>query len=110
LSFVCSCLFSIFVAILHCWRPFIHPKPEDALCCGDKGTHVTWINKVTETVIDSSKNFGLEVNVKETEYTMLSHHQNAGKNWDVNIEKTDHLKMYYEFKFLGMVVTIFVSG
>jgi hypothetical protein len=28
-----DCLFNIFAANLHCWRPFLHPQPEDAPCC-----------------------------------------------------------------------------
>jgi hypothetical protein len=29
-------LFDIFAAALHNWRPFLHPQPEDAPCCGDR--------------------------------------------------------------------------
>jgi hypothetical protein len=35
LSFVCGYLCNIFAANLHSWKPFLHPKPEDAPCCGD---------------------------------------------------------------------------
>jgi hypothetical protein len=35
LSAVRDCLFSIFAATLHTWRPFLHPQPEDAPCNGD---------------------------------------------------------------------------
>jgi hypothetical protein len=31
-----GCLFNIFPATLHSWRPFLHPQPEDAPCCGDR--------------------------------------------------------------------------
>jgi hypothetical protein len=31
-----GCLFNIFAANLHSWRPFLHPQPEDAPCCGDR--------------------------------------------------------------------------
>jgi hypothetical protein len=36
LSFVRGCLFNIFAANLHSWRPFLHPQPEDTPCCGDR--------------------------------------------------------------------------
>jgi hypothetical protein len=36
LSFVWDCLFNIFAATLHSWRPFLHPQPEDMPCCGDR--------------------------------------------------------------------------
>jgi hypothetical protein len=26
----------MFAAALHSWRPFLHPQPEDAPCCGDR--------------------------------------------------------------------------
>jgi hypothetical protein len=32
LSAVRNCLFNIFAATLHIWRPFLHPQPEDAPC------------------------------------------------------------------------------
>jgi hypothetical protein len=28
---------------------------------------------------------GLEINVEETKYLLLSHHQNVGQNWDIKI-------------------------
>jgi hypothetical protein len=30
------CLFTIFAATFHSWRPFLLPQPEDAPCCGDR--------------------------------------------------------------------------
>jgi hypothetical protein len=31
----CDCLFNVFTTTLHIRRPFLHPQPEDAPCCGD---------------------------------------------------------------------------
>jgi hypothetical protein len=31
-----DCLFIIFAANLHSWRPFLHPQPVDAPCCGGR--------------------------------------------------------------------------
>jgi hypothetical protein len=36
LSAVRDCLFNVFAATLHIRRPFLHPKPEDAPCRGDR--------------------------------------------------------------------------
>jgi hypothetical protein len=36
LLFVRGCLFNIFAATLHSWRPFLHPQPEDAPYCSDR--------------------------------------------------------------------------
>jgi hypothetical protein len=38
LSAVRDCLFSVFAASLHNWRPFLHPQPEDTPCRCDKDT------------------------------------------------------------------------
>jgi hypothetical protein len=34
-------LFNIFAATRHNWRPFLHPQPEDAPCCGDRDALIT---------------------------------------------------------------------
>jgi hypothetical protein len=36
LSVVRDCLFNVFAATLHTWRPFLLPQPEDAPCRGDR--------------------------------------------------------------------------
>jgi hypothetical protein len=36
LSGVRDCLFNVFAATLHNWRPFLQPQPEDAPCRGDR--------------------------------------------------------------------------
>jgi hypothetical protein len=35
MSAVRDCSFNTFAATLHIRRPFLHPQPEDAPCCGD---------------------------------------------------------------------------
>jgi hypothetical protein len=49
------------------------------------------MKKNTETLIDASKEVGPEINVKKTKYMLLSHHQNAGQNWNIKIQ-TGRLK------------------
>jgi hypothetical protein len=41
LSAVRDCLFNVFAATLHNWRPFLHPQPEDVPCHGDRDPHNT---------------------------------------------------------------------
>jgi hypothetical protein len=43
------------------------------------------MKKNTETLIDASMEDGLEINVDKTKYMLLSRHQNAGQNRDINI-------------------------
>jgi hypothetical protein len=46
------------------------------------GDNIDTVNKNAETLIDASKEVGLEVNTEKTRYVLLSRHQNAGKNYD----------------------------
>jgi hypothetical protein len=44
-----------------------------------------YVKKNTQTLIDASKEIGLEVNTEKTKYMSLSRHQNAGQNHDIKI-------------------------
>jgi hypothetical protein len=48
-------------------------------------TQIT-IKENTETLIDASKEVGLEINIEKTKY-MLSPHQNVGQNRDIKNSK-----------------------
>jgi hypothetical protein len=52
------------------------------------------IRKNIETLIDASKEVCLEINTQKTKCMLLSHHQNAEKNYDIKIV-THCLKMYH---------------
>jgi hypothetical protein len=43
------------------------------------------VKKNRETLIDASKEVGLEVNAEKTKYMLLSRHQNAGQNHEIKI-------------------------
>jgi hypothetical protein len=42
--------------------------------------NIDTIKKNTETLIDASKEVGLEINVEKTKYMLLSRNHNAGQN------------------------------
>jgi hypothetical protein len=42
--------------------------------------NIDTVNKNTETLIDASKEVGLETNVEKTKYMLLSRNQNVGRN------------------------------
>jgi hypothetical protein len=44
------------------------------------GDNIDTINKKTQTLIDTSKGVGLEVNIEKTKYMLVSWNQNAGQN------------------------------
>jgi hypothetical protein len=51
------------------------------------GDNIDTIHKSTETLIDTSKEVGLEVNIEKTKYMLVSQNQNAGQNQEIRIGK-----------------------
>jgi hypothetical protein len=49
------------------------------------GDNIDTINKNTQTLIDVSKEVGLEVNVEKTKYMLVSRNQNSGQNREIKI-------------------------
>jgi hypothetical protein len=45
------------------------------------------IKKNTKTLIDASKEVGLEINIEKTKYMLLSRYQNVGRNQDLKNNK-----------------------
>jgi hypothetical protein len=69
------------------------------------GDNIDTIKKNTQTLIDASKDVYLEVNTEKTKYTFLSHHQNAGLNYDMKVANRS-FENVAQFKYLGTTVTI----
>jgi hypothetical protein len=53
---------------------------DDVNLLGDK---IDSIKKNTQTLIEASKEVGLEVNTEKTKYMLLSRHQNTGHRSDI---------------------------
>jgi hypothetical protein len=58
------------------------------------------INRNIQTLIDASKEVGLEENTEKTKYTLLFRHQNARKNHDINIPNRC-FENVAQFRYLG---------
>jgi hypothetical protein len=68
------------------------------------GANIKTIKKNTETLIDASKEIGLEVNTGKTKHMLLSRHQNPGQNHD--IKKANRcFKNVAQYKYLGTTIT-----
>jgi hypothetical protein len=57
-----------------------------------------------EALIDASKEVGLEINVVNTTFMLLSRHQNVGQNRDIKIANRS-VENVSQFKYLGTTVT-----
>jgi hypothetical protein len=68
------------------------------------GDNTNTINRNTETLIDASKEAGLEVNVEKTEYMLVSCDQNADHSQDTQIANrmSEHVT---QLRYLGTSVT-----
>jgi hypothetical protein len=49
------------------------------------GYNIDTIKRNTETLIDATKEVGLEINIEKTKYMLFSRRQNVGQNWDIKI-------------------------
>jgi hypothetical protein len=54
----------------------------------------------TGTLIDASKEVGLEINIEKTKSMLLSRHQNGGQNRDIKIANRS-FENVSQFKYLG---------
>jgi hypothetical protein len=61
------------------------------------------IIKNTENLFDASKKVHLGINVEETKYMLVSHHQNAGTNHNIKMAKR-LFENVSQFRYLGMRV------
>jgi hypothetical protein len=61
------------------------------------------IGKNIETLIDASKEVGLEINLEETRCILLSCHQNAGQYFEMKISNS-LFKNVSQYKYLGTTV------
>jgi hypothetical protein len=68
------------------------------------GDNIDTLKKNMETLIDVSMEVGLEINIEKPKYILLSHHQNVGQNWDIEIANSS-FENVSQFKYLGTTVT-----
>jgi hypothetical protein len=69
-----------------------------------EGDDIETTTKSTETLIDGSKEVGLEVYAEKTKYMLLPCHQNAGQIHNIKIKNTA-FENVAKFRYLGMTLT-----
>jgi hypothetical protein len=65
---------------------------------------VNTIKENSETLLEASKDIGLEINAEKTKYMIMSHHPNSGQNQSIRTANESFEKVV-KFKYLEMTLT-----
>jgi uncharacterized protein YabE (DUF348 family) len=65
------------------------------------GDNIDTLKRNTETLIDTSREVGLEINVEKTKYMLLSHHQKVDQSQNIKTAKQIISKMRYSSNIWG---------
>jgi hypothetical protein len=68
------------------------------------GNNIDIVKKKTETLINASEEVGLEINVEEAKYMLVSRHQNVDKNRDIKIANRS-FENVSQFNNFGTTIT-----
>jgi hypothetical protein len=68
------------------------------------GDSVNTINENSETLLEPSRDIGLEINAEKTKYMIMSRHLNSGQNQNIRTAN-ESFENVARFKYLGTTLT-----
>jgi hypothetical protein len=68
------------------------------------GDSVNTIKENSETLLETSRDIGLEINAEKTKYMIMSRHPNSGQNHNIRTANELHANVA-KFKYLGTTPT-----